>query len=125
MSGFLTAAELRKLKPAETAGFASPVPTQVVSSDEYFPEPQTPKQKLVEERLKESADELARRQGLTRRLFFKTAAGMAAAFVVMNEVYGSLFDASPTEAATPEMAEERARRLTDQFVFDCHTHYLR
>ncbi|MGH9691405.1 MAG: amidohydrolase family protein [Candidatus Acidiferrales bacterium] len=125
MSGFLTPKELKKLKPAETLSFASPIPTQIVSSDEYFPEPQTPKQREVEELLKSKGNELARKQGLSRRSFFKTAAGMAAAFLVMNEVYGGLFDASPAEAATREMADERANALMDQFIFDCHTHYLR
>lgn len=33
MSGFLTPEELKKLKPAESLSFASPIPTQVVSSD--------------------------------------------------------------------------------------------
>lgn len=52
MSGFLTPDELRKLKPAETASFASPIPTQVVSSDEYYPAPQNEKQREVEARVK-------------------------------------------------------------------------
>ena len=31
----------------------------------------------------------------------------------------------PAEAATPELAEQRANALSDQFIFDCHTHFLR
>ena len=50
---------------------------------------------------------------------------MAAAFVAMNEVYGPLFDVSAAEAATPEMADERASALRNQFIFDGHTHFLR
>src|SRR5260221_13756882 len=50
---------------------------------------------------------------------------MAASFVAMNQVYGALFDATPAEAATPELAEERARALSGQFVMDTHTHFLR
>ncbi len=105
---FLTDEQLAELLPAETASFASPVPTQIVSSDEYMPVPQTEKQREVEARLKEISDRLARRQGLSRRRFFQTAAGMAASFVAMNEVFGHLFDASIAEAATPDMANERA-----------------
>jgi hypothetical protein len=57
--------------------------------------------------------------------FFKTAAGMAAAFVAMNDTYGPLYDVSRAEAATAEMAEERAKALSKQFIMDMHTHFLR
>src|SRR3984957_18757154 len=106
MSGFLTPEELRKLKPAETLRFASPIPTQVVSSDEYYPQPQNKKQREVEARVKSLGKELARKQGVSRRAFFTTAAGMAAAFLAMNDVYGSIFDVNSAEAATPELAQE-------------------
>jgi uncharacterized protein len=125
MSGFLSPEELKKLKPAETSSFPSPIPTQVVSSDEFYPQRQNKKQHQVEARLKEMGNELARKQGMSRRAFFATAAGMAAAFVAMNEVYGHLFDVTLVEAATPEMADERAGALRDQFIFDGHTHFLR
>ncbi len=125
MSGFLSPEELKKLKPAETASFPSPIPTQIVSSDEFYPQRQNKKQREVEARLKDMGNKLARKQGMSRRAFFSTAAGMAAAFVAMNEVYGKLFDASAAEAATPEMADERADALRDQFIFDGHTHFLR
>ena len=85
---------MRNLLPAETASFPSPVPTQIVSSDEYLPVPQTEQQRQVEARLKELSDGLAKRQGLSRRRFFQTAAGMAASFVAMNQVFGRLFEAS-------------------------------
>ena len=71
--------ELARLLPAETHAFAGPVPTQIVSSDEYFPSPQTPAQREVEARLMVVGDVLAKNQGLSRRKFFTTAAGMAAA----------------------------------------------
>ena len=57
---FLTDDQLSELLPAETASFPSPVPTQIVSSDEYMPAPQTAKQREVEARLKELSDRLAR-----------------------------------------------------------------
>ena len=71
------------------------------------------------------ADDLGGKQGLSRRKFFQSAAGMAASFVAMNEVYGALFDATPAEAATPAMAQERANAFKDQFIMDMHTHFLR
>jgi hypothetical protein len=125
MSGFLTPDELARLKPAEAASFSSPVPTQIVSSDEYVPRPQNQAQRRVEACVKKMGAELARRQGMSRRDFFSTAAGMAASFVAMNEIYGSLFDVTLAEAFTPELSDERAKALADQFIFDGHTHFLR
>jgi len=123
--GWLSDHERERLLPAEVAAFDSPVPTQIVSSDEFAPSAQTRAQREVEARLKTLADELAPRQGLSRREFLRTAAGMAAAFVAMNEVYGPLFGVSRAEAAAPEMADERANQMAGQFVFDGHTHFLR
>jgi uncharacterized protein len=123
--GLLSDAELASLLPAETHAFPGPIPTQCVSSDEFMPVPQTRAQRHVEARLKDVGAELARRHGLTRRQFFGTAAGMAAAFLAMNEVYGALYDVTRAEAQTPEMAKERAAALAKQFVMDCHTHFLR
>ena len=62
---------------------------------------------------------------MTRRRFFKSAAGMAAAFVAMNETYGPLYVVSRAEAQTPDMANERAKALKNQFIMDMHTHFLR
>ena len=114
-----------ELLPAEEAQFASPIPTQIVSSDEYLPARQTEKQREVEARLKDLGAVLANRQGMSRRRFFQTAAGMAASYLVMNQVYGRLFAVSEAEAATPAMAEERAAALKTQTIFDAHTHFLR
>ena len=47
MGGFLTDDDIAALRPAEEAMFASPIPTQVVSSDEFWPIPQTERQKQV------------------------------------------------------------------------------
>ena len=55
---FLTDEQMRDLQPAETSSFPSPVPTQIVSSDEYMPVPQTERQREVEARLKELSDRL-------------------------------------------------------------------
>ncbi|HUB44006.1 MAG TPA: amidohydrolase family protein [Acetobacteraceae bacterium] len=122
---FLTDEMISGLLPAELESFPSPVPTQIVSSDEYLPVPQTEKQREVEARLIAMSDQLARRQGVSRRRFFQTAAGMAASFVALNQVFGPLFDASEAEAATPDMADARANALSGQMVIDGHTHFLR
>ena len=105
--------------------FRGPVPTQIVSSDEYFPSPQSAEQRRVEARVKALADELGRRRGLSRRAFFRTASGMAAAYVAMNEVFGRYFDASLAEAADRRWRRSGAEGLAGQFVMDTHTHFLR
>src|SRR6201998_4381709 len=109
---FLSDEVISGLLPAETSSFPSPVPTQIVSSDEYLPVPQTDKQREVETRLKELGGRLARREGLSRRRFFQTASGMAASCLVMTQVFGRLFDVTEAEAATPDMASERAGALS-------------
>src|SRR5215470_14979109 len=80
---FLTKDELDGLMPAELLPHTTPIPTQIISSDEYIPAPQSEKQRQVEARLLDMGDELGKSQGLSRRAFFQTAAGMAAAFVAM------------------------------------------
>ncbi|WP_407178901.1 hypothetical protein [Bradyrhizobium sp. STM 3562] len=125
MSSQLTEEELAALMPSEFCQHRTPIPTQIVSSDEFYPDPQNERQREVEARLLAMADELGGKQGLSRRRFFQTAAGMAASFVAMNEVYGPLFDVTRAEAATPAMADERANALKDQFILDMHTHFLR
>jgi hypothetical protein len=125
MTGFLTDEEIAQLTPAELVKHPTPIPTQIVASDEYYPAPQNEKQREVENRLLAMADELGSKHGTNRRRFFQTAAGMAASFVAMNEVYGPLFNATRAEAAMPAMAQEHADALKDQLILDMHTHFLR
>src|SRR6185295_18022619 len=125
MSGMLTDDELAALVPSELLRLRTPIPTQVVSSDEFYPDPQNAQQREVEGRLLAMADDVGRKQGIDRRRFFQTAAGMAASFVAMNQVYGPLFAATAAEAATPDLAQERAAGLKGQFIMVMHTHFLR
>ena len=125
MTGMLSDQELAALTPSELCPHRTPIPTQPVSSDEFYPAPQNEKQREVELRMLAMADELGRKSGLNRRRFFQTASGMAAAFVAMNQVYGGLFEAQAQEAAMPEAAKARADGLKDQFIMNMHTHFLR
>jgi len=124
----LTPEELEKLSGGETL-FPSPIPVQFVSSDEYMPSPQSPQQKAFEARIKQMGTDLAKKHGMTRRKFFKTAGGMAAAFVAMNETYAKgaapLYEVGKGEAANLDVAQARADSLKNQFVMDMHTHFLR
>jgi len=101
-----------------------PIPTKITGTDEYPAYPQTREQKLVEERIGELSIVLGERLGLTRRQFLRSASGMAAAFLAMNSVFGSIFSIDPLEAADPAFAEERAEKLKGQFIFDVQTHFV-
>jgi hypothetical protein len=124
----LTPEELAKLEPAESL-FPSPIPVQVSSSDEYMPPPQSARQKEFEARIKETGARLAKKHGMTRRKFFKTAGGMAAAFAAMNEVYAKnaqpFYEVLRNEAGDLDVAQARADGLKGQFIMDMHTHFLR
>jgi predicted TIM-barrel fold metal-dependent hydrolase len=125
MGIYLSERERSQLRPAETAAFDSPVPTQVISNGEFNPLPQTPEQRRVEARIGELADANGRRLGMDRRSFLRTACGLATAFVAMNDVYGPLFSVDRAEAAQPEAAAARAGGLAKQFIFDDQLHFVR
>ncbi len=116
--------DVNKLKLAEELDGPSPVPTQMISNGEFTPMPQTKQQKQVEERINELADIHGKKQGLDRRRFLHSAAGMAAAFVAMNQVFGPIFGVSEAEAADKDMADARADGLSGQFILDDQTHMV-
>ena len=117
-------AEYAQCDGADSA-FQSPVPTQVVSNGEYNPLPQTEAQAKVEALIKEMADVQAKRYGMDRRRFLQTSAGMATAFLAMNKVFGPVFDVSEAEAHDQEISDYRAKQLSNQFIFDDQTHFIR
>jgi predicted TIM-barrel fold metal-dependent hydrolase len=125
MSTWLSENEMKEVAPAERAAFHSPVPTQVVSNGEFNPLPQTADQRRVQRRIVELADGYGGKLGIGRREFLKTASGMAAAFLAMNQVHGPVFEVQECEAAEPDAAAERADRLARQFIFDDQVHFVR
>ena len=62
---------------------------------------------------------------MNRRQFLASSAGMAAAFLAMNEVFGSVFEVSRAEAADAGRRRRRAGALAGQFIFDDQTHFVR
>jgi len=108
-------------RDVEADGF-SPLPTQVVSNEEYLPLPQTPEQQRVAALLRETARRNARRLGVSRRDFLASSAGMASAFLALNTVFGRFFEVDPVEALESAAADER--KPSDQFIFDIQTHHV-
>src|SRR5438067_11747288 len=104
-----------------TDGF-SPVPTHVVSNEEYAPLPQTAEQARVAAVLRAPWTRNARRLGVSRRRFLGSSAGTAAAFLAFNAVFGRVFDVDPVEAL--ETAAADAKKPAGQFVFDIQTHHV-
>ena len=87
-----------------------------------MPAAQTQEQARVATLLRETATRNARRLGVSRREFLGSSAGMAAAFLAFNAVFGRVFDVDPVEAM--ESAAADARKPAGQFVFDIQTHHV-
>ncbi|MEO5863015.1 MAG: hypothetical protein ABIW48_08445, partial [Burkholderiales bacterium] len=117
--------EMSHVMGAEGGAARSPIPTQIISNGEYRPMPQTQKQKQVEGLIGEYADKYGRKMGMDRRKFLATASGMAAAFLAMNKVYGPIWEVSEAEAADKDLSDERAKKLSKQFIIDDQTHFVR
>ena len=99
-----------------------PIPTRLVSNEEFPPMPQTRAQRRVEDRILAEAGRLAPRLGLSRRQFLSRSGGMAASLLAMNEVFGRFFDVLAVEAADPAAFQERSGAPV--FIFDVQLHYV-
>jgi predicted TIM-barrel fold metal-dependent hydrolase len=99
-----------------------PLPTRLVSNEEFPPLPQTPAQQAVEHRILAEAGRLAPRLGLSRRDFLRTTGGTAVSLLAMNTVFGRFFDVLPVEAA--DQGAFQARAGDPFFIFDLQLHYV-
>src|SRR5438874_6187510 len=98
-----------------------PIPSQVVSNEEYYPLPQTAAQKAVEYHLLEMATGNAKKLGTDRRRFLRTTCGLATAFAALNKVFGNFFRVEAAELWEPAAAAETK---ADYFIFDVQTHHV-
>ena len=101
---------------------AGPIPTRIVSNEEFSPPPQTRNQARVEQVVTELNRRAAKRLGMTRRQFLKTTGGMAAALLAMNSVFGRFFDVCELELFEPAAFAEQ--QGVPFFIFDVQTHYV-
>jgi hypothetical protein len=113
---------MQKCTRDERLGVVSPIPTQIVSNEEFFPLPQTPEQKQVEHRVMELGEQYGKVLGLSRRQFLATAGGMATAFLAMNEVFGPYFNVDAAEPLDAALRDEKWPK--DQFIFDIQCHHV-
>jgi len=103
-------------------GVDSPVPTQVVSNEEFVPRPQTEKQRQVEHLIGELAEEKARKLGMDRREFMRTSMGMATAFLASNMVFGPNWDVDAAETLDAAAGAEKWPK-GEYFIIDVQTHF--
>jgi uncharacterized protein len=110
--------------PNMSKGWTSPgpLPTRIVSNEEFPPLPQTEEQCRVERSLDILAERSSRRLGMSRRRFLQTTGGMAAAFLAMNSVFGKFFDVRGIELL--EAAAFAEQNGDPSFIFDVQTHYV-
>ena len=113
-----------RVLPGMRRGLSSeiPLPTRLVSNEEFPPLPQTPAQRLVEERILAAAGRLAPRLGVSRRDFLRQSGGIATSLLAMNAVFGRFFDVLDVEAADPAVFKERSGDTP--FIFDVQLHYV-
>src|SRR5438105_2616840 len=103
-------------------GVDSPVPTQVVSNEEFIPRPQNDKQKQVEKLIGILAEEKSKKLGMDRRSFMASSMGMATAFLAANKVYGHYWDVDEVETLDASATEEKWPK-GEFFIFDVQTHF--
>ena len=104
MSMWLTHHQLQHLRRGYQKPVECPVPTQVISSGECFPPPQTRQQAQVESLAQEKAKVYSSHQGMPHRPYLRSPSSMAAAFLATNQVHGEVYDVDSTEAALSSIA---------------------
>lgn len=114
---------IRKNRRDAGSGRCTPIPTQIVSNEEFVPMPQTADQRRVESRIHELADRYARQLGISRRAFLRSGGGMAAAFLAMNDVFGPVFRVAEAEALEPAASREMWPKK--EFILDLQTHHVK
>src|SRR5438477_138802 len=113
---------IRKVDRDRKKGVDSPVPTQVVSNEEFIPRPQTEQQKQIEALIGSLAEEKSRKLGVDRRSFMASSMGMATAFLASNMVYGRHWEVEEVETLEPAATEEKWPK-GEYFIFDVQTHF--
>src|SRR4030095_6906052 len=113
---------IRKCYKDHSREMSSPVPTEIVSNEEFVPVPQTDEQKLAEAIMFEHGTRHAKRLGVNRREFMRSAGGVFCALAAMNQVFGKTWDVTEEMIYHPEMLYEKWPK--DQFIFDVQTHHI-
>jgi predicted TIM-barrel fold metal-dependent hydrolase len=103
-------------------GVDSPMPTQLVSNEEFAPRPQTPRQKHVENLIGEMADQRSKKLGMDRRSFMASSMGLATCFLASNKVYGNVWDVDEAESWESAAYDEKWPK-SEYFIIDVQAHF--
>jgi predicted TIM-barrel fold metal-dependent hydrolase len=113
---------IRKYQRDRNKGVDSPLPTQVVSNEEFTPRPQSEPQKMVEKLIGEMSETRAKKLGMQRRDFMRTSMGLATCFLAQNEVYGKVWDVDEVETWEAAPTDEKFPK-GEYFVIDVQAHF--
>ncbi|MGE0468708.1 MAG: amidohydrolase family protein [Nitrospira sp.] len=102
--------------------FPTPIPTQIVSNEEFQPIGQTARQRAVEQLAITMVEDAAGLRGISRREFLETTGTMAAGFLAMNALFGRFFNIDGVELF--ESAAFAEQQGAPYFIFDVQTHYV-
>ena len=108
------------------AGVDSPIPTQVVSNEEFTPRPQTTQQKQIEDLTMEWGARNAKKLGMSRRQYMASSMGIATAFLATNCVKGKrVWDVDEEEQFELAAVEQKLTggKKGKYFVMDVQAHF--
>jgi len=116
---------IRKGDRDRTLGVDSPIPTQVVSNEEFLPRPQTEKQKQVESLTMEMGTANAKKLGMTRRAYMASSLGITTALLAQNRVFGAVWDIDKEEQFELAAVEQKLTggKKGKYFIIDVQSHY--
>jgi predicted TIM-barrel fold metal-dependent hydrolase len=113
---------IRKNQRDRKKGVDSPMPTQVLSNEEFIPRPQSEKQKQVEYLIGQMAEEKSKKLGMDRRTFMASAMGLATCFLASNKVWGNIWEVDEAETLDKAAYAEHLPK-GEYFVMDVQTHF--
>src|SRR5437868_2825477 len=113
---------IRKVQRDRQKGVNSPMPTQIVSNEEFIPRPQSKKQQEVEYWIGEMASEKSKKLGIDRRKFMTTTMGLATCFAASNKVWGNCWDVDEAETWEQEAYQEKWPK-SEYFIMDVQMHF--
>jgi predicted TIM-barrel fold metal-dependent hydrolase len=114
---------MRKSEP--DSAIESPIPFRAGSNGEFAPLPETDMDRRAEAAYRALVDERARKLGVSRRDFVRSACGTTAALFVINQTYGCGAHHYAVDApATVDKDVACAKLAGDPFVFDVQTHHV-
>ena len=109
-------------KTAPEQPLRSPIPFRTCCNGEFEPRAPTARDERAEAEYRRVVDDSARRLGVTRRQFIDSAAGTAAALLVINQVYGCGYKVDGDAGLD---ADHACQALSgDEFIFDVQTHHV-